>query len=287
VGDTHSPDRRGLSTSVLPRERVPGAYPWPIRAEPQRFQRPELSRPVSVLTPSDPRILVSPRREERAHGQRPMRRRGAIERDWAGGGYSSVSGAFHRWEARPPSASSGDKARDLPIGPRPCRPVSPERGRDRVRLSLNRAAHRTLANNERAERSASSKRYLSNNSGRRPALRVPFHTFSERSREAANTCPHLAASPPVRPPLGGGALFPLRGKTTAKRSMGGKRSPPQPVSRAVAPAPASRRAGFRRPGLRARRPGQDVADRVVGPGPAARSRRRGSGWPSGAAGPRP
>ncbi len=77
---------------------------------------------------------------------------GAIERDWAGGGYSSVSGAFHRWEARPPSASNGDKARELPIGPRPRRPVSPERDRDRVRLSLNRAAHRTLAENDRAER---------------------------------------------------------------------------------------------------------------------------------------
>jgi len=62
-----------------------------------------------------------------------MRRRGAIERDWAGGGYSSVSGepgvagpARRRRRWGPSAWLSG--------GPRPCRPVSPERDRDRVRL---------------------------------------------------------------------------------------------------------------------------------------------------------
>ncbi|MDR7117169.1 hypothetical protein J2X41_003083 [Caulobacter sp. BE254] len=46
-----------------------------------RFQHPELSRPDLVPTLPDPRILIPPRRRERAHGQRPMRRRGAIERE--------------------------------------------------------------------------------------------------------------------------------------------------------------------------------------------------------------
>ena len=78
-------------------------------------------------TPSQTaRILDPPRRMERAQGQRPMRRRGAIERDWAGGGYFSVSGDSCRWGARPPSASNGDKARVLPIGPRPRRLVPSE-----------------------------------------------------------------------------------------------------------------------------------------------------------------
>jgi hypothetical protein len=218
VGDMHSPD--GLDRFATPcRESTsPAAYARRIASKASGFQRPELSRPQSVLTLSDRRILVSPRRRERAHGQRPMRRRGAIERDWAGGGYSSVSGDFHRWEARPPSASNGDKARDLPIGPRPRRPVSPERGRDRVRLSLNRAAHRTLADNERAERSASSKRYLSKNSGRCPALRVPFHQLSGirvRTRDRARERPpqSLRDSSP-----GGGA--PAR--------CGGRSDPPPP-----------------------------------------------------------
>src|SRR3954471_24219359 len=49
-----------------------------------------------------------------------------------------------------------------------------------------------LLENDRAERSG----FVENgnklkNSGRCPALRVPFHQLSERSREAANTCPHL------------------------------------------------------------------------------------------------
>ncbi len=44
-----------------------------------------------------------------------MRRRGAIERGWAGGGYSGVSGDFHRWGARPPSAWLGIGVRVLVI----------------------------------------------------------------------------------------------------------------------------------------------------------------------------
>jgi len=67
-------------------------YARRIASKVSGFQRPELSRPDLIPTVPGARILVSPRRRERAHGQRPMRRRGAIERDWAGGGYSSVSG---------------------------------------------------------------------------------------------------------------------------------------------------------------------------------------------------
>jgi hypothetical protein len=109
-------------------------------------------------------------------------------------------------QAPPAVGVDGDKARDLPIGPRLRRPVSPERDRDRVRLGLNRAAHRTLANNERAERSASSKRYLSKNPGRCPALRVPFQQLSERSREAANTCPTWRLRRLSAPTGGGGRV---------------------------------------------------------------------------------
>jgi hypothetical protein len=48
-----------------------------------------------------------------------------------------------------------------------------------LRLGLNRAADRTRTDNERAERSASSKRYTNTDSGRCPALRDPFHPLSE------------------------------------------------------------------------------------------------------------
>src|SRR6478752_8716663 len=64
----------------------------------------------------------------------------------------------------PPAVGvDGDPARVLPIGPRPRRLESVGNDRFRVRLSLNRAAYRTLADNERAERSASSKRYTLEN----------------------------------------------------------------------------------------------------------------------------
>ena len=110
MGDTHSPRSLGIiglgpAMSARPRPLMLGlseAKPSKINA--LNFLAPNLSSPLPTTL-----ILTSPRRGERAHGQRPMRRRGAIERDWAGGGYSSVSGAFHRWEARPPSASMGTK----------------------------------------------------------------------------------------------------------------------------------------------------------------------------------
>src|SRR5690349_14109429 len=101
---------RGLAVSARPRRFMLGVQPTNSRDfNALNFLDPNLSSPLQTAL-----ILIPPRRRERAHGQRPMRRRGAIERDWAGGGYSSVSGAFHRWEARPPSASNGDKARECP-----------------------------------------------------------------------------------------------------------------------------------------------------------------------------
>ena len=68
-----------------------------------------------ILRRSSPGMLLSPRRGERAHGQRPMRRRGAIERDWAGGGYSGVSGDPGVGRTCPPSASLGIGVRVLMI----------------------------------------------------------------------------------------------------------------------------------------------------------------------------
>ena len=58
----------------------PAAYARPIRDEPQQNQRPEFSRSISVLTPPDRPYPLLTSSRERAHGQRPMRRRGAIER---------------------------------------------------------------------------------------------------------------------------------------------------------------------------------------------------------------
>src|SRR6478752_7131164 len=64
----------------------------------------------------------------------------------------------------PPAVGvDGDPARELPIGPRLRRPGLAGNSRARVRLSLNRAAYRTLADNGCAERSASSKRYTLEN----------------------------------------------------------------------------------------------------------------------------
>jgi hypothetical protein len=107
--------------------------------------------------------------------------KGRMASDRCGGGGRSSGDRragvdSRRWGARPPSASNGDKARVLPIGPRPRRPGLVGNDRNRVRLSLNRAAHRKLADNDGAERQASSKRYLFKHSGRRPALRDPFRS---------------------------------------------------------------------------------------------------------------
>ena len=44
---------------------------------------------------------------ERAHGQRPVRRRGVIERGWGRGGYPIASGAFRRC-GNPPAIGLGE-----------------------------------------------------------------------------------------------------------------------------------------------------------------------------------
>src|SRR6478752_4418785 len=87
----------------------------------------------------------------------------------------------------PPAVGvDGDPARVLPIGPRPRRLESVGNDRFRVRLSLNRAAYRTLADNERAERSASSKRYLFK--ALRTSSGAPRH-FPTRSRFGVGSHP--------------------------------------------------------------------------------------------------
>ena len=171
-----------------------------------RFQCPELSRPKLIPTLPDrpyPDLTSTqgkgawPATDAAAGGDRAgLGWRGLLQR---------VRGLPSLGSPPAVGVERGQSA-SMPIGPRPRRPVSPERDRDRVRLSLNRAAHRTLAENERAERSASSKRYLSKHSGRCPALRVPFHTFSGQPREAAK--PRQSDPPPV-------------GEVSAKPTVGG------------------------------------------------------------------
>ena len=90
---TPLPARRPMSYPPHPPTAARRAPPFPhgrgfkrvdaqrIENKVQRFQRPELSRPEFIPTLQTARMLVPPRRMERAHGQRPMRRRGAIERE--------------------------------------------------------------------------------------------------------------------------------------------------------------------------------------------------------------
>jgi hypothetical protein len=200
--------------------------------EGQRFQHPELSRPDLVLPPPNRPYPVS--HLAAGKGRKASDRCGGGGRS-SGTGLEGVTPACPGTPvvggARPPSASNGDRARVLPIGPRPRRPGLVGNDRNRVRLSLNRAAHRKLADNDGAERQASSKRYLFKHSGRRPALRDPFHQLTARL-----AWDHTPLPPPDRcavcPPPEGAEdartarlLFPLWGKTTAKRSVGGKGSP--------------------------------------------------------------
>jgi hypothetical protein len=56
---------------------MPGVQP----TNPRDFNALNFFDPIWSSPFQTARILISPRRKERAHGQRPMRRRGAIERE--------------------------------------------------------------------------------------------------------------------------------------------------------------------------------------------------------------
>ncbi len=219
----HSPDGCG-SIRTPCRESTSPACARRSANKVSGFQRPELSRPKLILTLSDPPYpdLTSsqgkgawPATDAAAGGDRAgLGWRGLLQR---------VRGLPSLGSPPVVGVERGQSA-SMPIGPRPRRPVSPERDRDRVRLSLNRAAHRTLAENDRAERSASSKRYLSKHSGRCPALRVPFHQLSGDPREAAKPC--KSDPPPVgevsAKPTEGGVI----GRWPVLRSSTPKLPPP-------------------------------------------------------------
>src|SRR5437868_6468363 len=83
---------RASSSPSPPRQRVREEALGAQRPNPRDFNALNFLDPIWSSPSQAALILTPPRRGERAHGQRPMRRRGAIERDWAGGGYSSVSG---------------------------------------------------------------------------------------------------------------------------------------------------------------------------------------------------
>ena len=207
AGDTHSPHgpspdptRRGVS--VCPRrarrtERGSAASTPPPRQHPH-------NRPHLVAA-------------GRAHGQRPMRRRGAIERGRrAEGDTRPVRGSW-RCRTRPRSACPGMK-REQSSTRAPGTSASGNGGSRTIRLGVKSAAHRTPAENDGAERQASSKRLLFIRSGRGPALRDPSHTFSGFPREADHTRPHRTAARSSAP-TGGGvsfeSLFPLWGRRAA------------------------------------------------------------------------
>jgi hypothetical protein len=124
-----------------------------------RFQRPELSRPDLVLTLRTARILDPPRRRERAHGQRPMRRRGAIEREALSAGplgtKPRVSRAGRAWNTKTAWREGRLGGRRAMKGSRSgtgfvdlARPSEASR-----RRGFNKAQRRGLPDNDRAERS--------------------------------------------------------------------------------------------------------------------------------------
>ena len=84
VGDMHSPRAPGTSCRDLAVSARPRLRRFTLgvqRANPRDFNALNFLDPIwSSLSPTA-RILDPPRRRERAHGQRPMRRRGAIERE--------------------------------------------------------------------------------------------------------------------------------------------------------------------------------------------------------------
>lgn len=125
------------------------------------------------------RMLYPPRREERARGQRPSWRRGAIERGQVRGGYSDGPGMSLL-------GSPARRRRGRGKGFVPLRSLGLLETRGpRSRQGLNRATFPgrwriTVARSVGLRQNGNNTK----NSGRRPALRIPFHPFSERSREA-------------------------------------------------------------------------------------------------------
>ena len=145
------------------------AYALRIANKSPRFQRPGLSRPDLVLTLPAALILYPPRRGERAHGQRPMRRRGAIERR----ALSAAGPACVRTSSNLMSLVPAGLGTRIQRGVRAGLATGPwKRGRSgdpdaagpvrrgRSGQGVNSAPAPRLPDNDRAERLASSKRLV-------------------------------------------------------------------------------------------------------------------------------
>jgi len=136
-------------------------------------------------------ILVPPRREERAHGQRPFAAAGGGRAGTGSRGLLGRSGDLML--VRPARRRRGRGKGFVPLrspgaaGNGSARvPTRPEQGH----------LPGTLADNGCAERRASSKRYLQTHTPDGcPALRSPFQTFSGKPREAAKLCANLLPPP--------------------------------------------------------------------------------------------
>ena len=183
--------------------------------------------------------MISPDSTGRALGQRPLRLSGVIERE-----AQSMAGGASCAPGRQPRCSLAAvgrgklKRRDLE-GRTSSRRVRKDRQSGRETLSRppvggfkaarpeQGSSAARFRQNGHAERTASSKRYLKHN---HPdvvrTLRDPFHHPRSLWREVADTCPLRTAIAVVFPRRGkmkgGDLIFPLRGKTVAKRPVGGK-----------------------------------------------------------------
>jgi hypothetical protein len=139
------------------------------------------------------RTMVPPRRGERAHGQRPVAAAGGGRAGTSSRGILERSGDLVAGQTRPPSAwlrakgcvlawSGSSSSTVGTFRKRKARvPVRPEQGHltGRWRITAARSVR------------ASSKRYLQTHTPDEcPALRIPFQTFSGRSREAAAARPY-------------------------------------------------------------------------------------------------
>ena len=175
----HSPSHRcAMGPSLSLRERgFTALYPRRSRNRTQRNQPladfPRLRMIRAQIRPT----LVPPRRGERAHGQRPSWRRGAVERGQVRGGYSDGPGMSLLGSPARRRRGWRQKGMSWPGVARPLRPLEPA-GNSKLRVPVRpQQGHPTGRWRITIARSvrASSKRYSFIFSGRCPALRIPFH----------------------------------------------------------------------------------------------------------------
>jgi hypothetical protein len=238
MGDaTRLPPSLMKASSVFHRSQREGKDVYARRSANKlpRFQRAELSRPN--LSPFS-RPAVSLPHLVAGKGRMASDRCGGGGRS-SGTGLEGVTSACPGTPAlgSPPAVGVDEDWARASYDPRPRRRDRSETTGTGLRLGLNRAAYRTRTDNGGAERSASSKRYIDSNTPdvvrRSATLSNPSAGFRvsmrDRAREHLPPPGGFAACPPPEGAedarTASAALFPLWGKTTAKRSVGGKSSP--------------------------------------------------------------